>query len=515
MVVFAIKTIIFLMSHIYTVRNIDNTGLEALLASTTVGLEDGTAADPSLYFAADEDTGLYRVGANHIGVTCGGVERMALDATEMVVSVPLRPALPVLGQDGTAAAPAYAFASDPDTGIYSVGANQLGFTTAGVVRADLFATRFNFDVPVHLENGTAAGPSCTFQSDTDTGLFRVGANQMGFSTGGVQRADLSTTALTSTLPVLGGDGGVITPTYSFSAEANTGIWRAGAGRLSFSTGGAFSMDLSTTSLDVNAPIYEEDGSALTPSYTFQTDPDTGLFRVAANHMGFTTNGVLRFEVSNGSINSVVPIYASNGSAAFPGYAFQNSPGLGFNRIGTDRMGFSAGGVRRMELQTTDLTMSVPLLATAGSAAAPPIAFAADPNTGIYCVSADRLGLTAGGVVRADMSTTFFNFDVPIYVQDGGQVAPGFAFQSDTNLGLFRAGVDRLGLTAGGVERMEVHTDRIECFVPMELDSQTVAGVPSASPAGMMLYISNETGGAVPAFSDGTNWRRVTDRTIIA
>ena len=45
-------------------------------------------------------------------------------------------------------------------------------------------------------------------------------------------------------------------------------------------------------------------------------------------------------------------------------------------------------------------------------------------------------------------------------------------------------------------------------------SYTVAGVPSASPAGQMIYVTNESGGAVPAFSDGTNWRRVTDRAII-
>ena len=51
--------------------------------------------------------------------------------------------------------------------------------------------------------------------------------------------------------------------------------------------------------------------------------------------------------------------------------------------------------------------------------------------------------------------------------------------------------------------------------PPILPSYTVAGVPSASPAGKMAYISNESGGAVPAFSDGTNWRRVTDRAIIS
>lgn len=49
------------------------------------------------------------------------------------------------------------------------------------------------------------------------------------------------------------------------------------------------------------------------------------------------------------------------------------------------------------------------------------------------------------------------------------------------------------------------------------DSFTVLTVPSAADrgAGAMIYVSDETSGAVIAFSDGTNWRRVTDRTIIS
>lgn len=50
--------------------------------------------------------------------------------------------------------------------------------------------------------------------------------------------------------------------------------------------------------------------------------------------------------------------------------------------------------------------------------------------------------------------------------------------------------------------------------PLSLASFTVGTVPSATPAGRLIYISNESGGAVPAFSDGTNWLRVTDRAII-
>ena len=51
---------------------------------------------------------------------------------------------------------------------------------------------------------------------------------------------------------------------------------------------------------------------------------------------------------------------------------------------------------------------------------------------------------------------------------------------------------------------------------LQLPSYTVAGVPSASDwVRRLIYVSDETGGAVPAFSDGTNWRRVTDRAIIS
>jgi hypothetical protein len=46
-------------------------------------------------------------------------------------------------------------------------------------------------------------------------------------------------------------------------------------------------------------------------------------------------------------------------------------------------------------------------------------------------------------------------------------------------------------------------------------TSTVSGLPSASPAGRILYVSDESGGAVLTFSDGTNWRRVTDRAVVS
>lgn len=55
------------------------------------------------------------------------------------------------------------------------------------------------------------------------------------------------------------------------------------------------------------------------------------------------------------------------------------------------------------------------------------------------------------------------------------------------------------------------------FASNRLLSFTVSALPSAANygSGAMIYVSNESGGAVPAFSDGTNWRRVTDRAIVS
>ena len=51
--------------------------------------------------------------------------------------------------------------------------------------------------------------------------------------------------------------------------------------------------------------------------------------------------------------------------------------------------------------------------------------------------------------------------------------------------------------------------------PVGVKSYTVATLPSAATAGQSIYVSDETGGAVLAFADGTNWRRVTDRAVVA
>jgi len=49
----------------------------------------------------------------------------------------------------------------------------------------------------------------------------------------------------------------------------------------------------------------------------------------------------------------------------------------------------------------------------------------------------------------------------------------------------------------------------------ELPSFAVADVPSAAKGGRLIFVPDESGGPVPAYSDGTNWRRFSDGAIIS
>lgn len=51
--------------------------------------------------------------------------------------------------------------------------------------------------------------------------------------------------------------------------------------------------------------------------------------------------------------------------------------------------------------------------------------------------------------------------------------------------------------------------------PVQLQSVTVLTLPvAADNTGALIYVSNAMGGAIPAYSDGVNWRRTDTGAII-
>lgn len=67
------------------------------------------------------------------------------------------------------------------------------------------------------------------------------------------------------------------------------------------------------------------------------------------------------------------------------------------------------------------------------------------------------------------------------------------------------------LTAYGQRMLDALRLRLARWI--EHPRYAVADLPGNAPAGATAYCTDETGGAVPVFYDGTDWRRVTDRAV--
>ena len=148
------------------------------------------------------------------------------DATKKVSVSDLLRNLP----DGTASAPALAFADDQNTGVLSPGDNSLAFATSGTQRLVINSAgqidinsncRIEEDGLFKASNGSAAAPSHAFLDDPDNGMFRATTNTLGFSTGGSERLRIDSSgrllvghssstnvaAIQSQLQVVGADAG--------------------------------------------------------------------------------------------------------------------------------------------------------------------------------------------------------------------------------------------------------------------------------------------------------------------
>jgi len=106
--------------------------------------------------------------------------------------------------DGTAAAPSLNFTNEPTTGLFRASANVMGFAVNGVSRATMTTTGVTVTgtiTPtgsVHAAAGSVGNPSLAFDADQDTGLFRIGANNLGVAIGGAKVLDVASTGLTVT-----------------------------------------------------------------------------------------------------------------------------------------------------------------------------------------------------------------------------------------------------------------------------------------------------------------------------
>ena len=80
--------------------------------------------------------------------------------------------------NGTASVPSLSFTSDPNTGIYSPGADQFGISIGGTRRINVNTTRVQFDTYTYNQSSTLSNPSITFTNNPTKGIYSVDSNHV-------------------------------------------------------------------------------------------------------------------------------------------------------------------------------------------------------------------------------------------------------------------------------------------------------------------------------------------------
>lgn len=183
--------------------------------------------------------------------------------------------------------------------------------------------------------------------------------------------------------------------YFNSTSNNMRLWDGSAWQVVATPSGDFLPRNGT--LPMTGVLQLVDGSAGAPALTFASDPDTGFYRVGPNNFGIATGGDVRLSVGNDKFDSLVPFRAGNGSAGAPAFSFRSAINTGMF-LTSGVLGFATAGFSRLQISHAGVQAFVPFLPLGGSAATPSYAFSDDPDTGLYRVSANVLGLSAGGAL---------------------------------------------------------------------------------------------------------------------
>ncbi|MFT5143102.1 MAG: hypothetical protein ACI80V_003092 [Rhodothermales bacterium] len=157
----------------------------------------------------------------------------------------------------------------PSNSIYVAASGAIGFGTSSPAGAGT----------ITVNPGNAAVPAVKFNGDPDTGMFQIGADQLGFATGGIQRVSIGSDGAL-TIPA----GSAAVPAINFTGDTDTGLF--------WESDGVVKLSVNGTATALGGSSSFADGSAAAPGIAFTDDPNTGIYRIGADQIGIATGGTL-------------------------------------------------------------------------------------------------------------------------------------------------------------------------------------------------------------------------------
>ena len=142
---------------------------------------DDSASAPNYSWTNASTSGLFRLTSSTVGISAGGGAAMYFQTSKVEANKTFE----VLA--GSAGTPSLTFSGDGNTGFFSSGADEIGFTVGGNERMTL-KNNGVYGYGFRVDGGhSEADPGYSFDADSDTGMFNSSANTVGFATGGTER----------------------------------------------------------------------------------------------------------------------------------------------------------------------------------------------------------------------------------------------------------------------------------------------------------------------------------------
>lgn len=192
-----------------------------------------------------------------------------------------------------------------------------------------------------------------------------------------------------TAPLLLSDGAVGAPGLSWGNETTSGLYRAGAGDHRYSLSGTDKVQLTTNGLRTAS------GAVGTPSYSFISDSDTGLYNPSANQLNIACGGAQAVTITSTSLGAAGSVATGNGAVGTPAHTFTGDLDTGLYWISSNFLGVSAGGTFAGGFTLSGATTQ--FQGGDGINTIPFFSFAGNPNTGMYRPFANVVGFAANGV----------------------------------------------------------------------------------------------------------------------
>jgi hypothetical protein len=214
---------------------------------------------------------------------------------------------------GTVSVPGVSFSNDTDTGLYRVGTNALGVSTGGTPAAS-FLSDGSMDVYGRLRSiGNTATTSwtsrgCSFATEAAVHTDTSSASSSTVSSRAANSFAAPTFASTNPITVstainLYVNGAPIAGTNT-SITDSWALWVNGKSRMSelLVSGTTTAGTFNATSLTDGGFQGIDTDTAASPSFTWSGDLDTGMYLVGTNSIGFATGGVNRVTINSSGIS---------------------------------------------------------------------------------------------------------------------------------------------------------------------------------------------------------------------